>query len=419
MARTTERTTRLWVLLLVMGGIIGLPSVQALPPHPPPPLMAEVSRVFDGETIRVLLHSGAVETVRYIGIDAPSPTPSDCFGPEATLYNRDLVINRTVWLELDQLERDGAGRLFAYVYLDPSGLTMVNAILVAQGLARALDTGQASPNVRYASVFAELEGEARAAHRGLWGACPDSSSPGSNQAPRAEFTFSPQNPRPGEIVRFDAADSIDPDGSITQYNWDFGDGSTDTGLTVTHAYTRQGLFVVTLTVIDDRNAAGRTSKTIAVGDVTPPAPLPPVPPPPVSSSGKIVVIESIRYDAEGDDNSNLNGEWIILRANQQMAMRGWTLADEVGDRGVASHVYRFPEDFELRAGQRVTVFTGCGTNTDSALYWCARTQIWDNGEDTAVLKDDRGQVVDRCHYGDPDGSERGKSEFNCETLEYK
>lgn len=412
-----ERTKwiRLLPLLVIAAGAAALPSVQALPPNPAPSLMAEVSRVFDGETIRVLLHTGAVETVRYIGVDAPSPTPSDCFGPEATLYNRDLVINRTVWLELDEQERDSTGRLLAYVYLDPAGLTMVNAILIAQGLAQALDTSQSAPNLRYVDVFTQLEREARTANRGLWGACSTSSAPGSNQPPRAEFTFSPENPRPGETVRFDATESVDPDGRIVQYNWDFGDGSSANGVTATHAYTGDGVFTVTLTVIDDRNAAGRISKPIAVGEATSPLPLPPPP----SSSSKSLVIESVHYDAEGDDNANLSGEWVILRANQQIALKGWTLADEVGDRGVASHVFRFPDDFSVQAGQRVTIFTGCGTNSSSMLYWCARTQIWDNGEDTVIVKNDQGQEIDRCHYGDPDGSERGKSEFNCETLEYK
>ena len=413
------RAVRLLPLLLVIAGAAGIPSVQALPPNPAPTLMAEVSRVFDGDTIRVLLHTGAVETVHYIGIDAPSPTPSDCFGPEATLYNRDLVINRTVWLELDQQDRDSTGRLMAYVYLDSSGFTMVNAILVAQGLARALDSSQSAPNVRYTAAFSQLESEAKAANRGLWSACSTTSAPGGNQAPRAEFSFTPENPRSGEIVSFDATNSLDSDGRITQYNWDFGDGLTASGLTVIHAYARDGVYTVTLTVLDDRNSAGRATKTIVVGESTLPPPPPPAPPPPPSPLGKSVVIESIHYDAEGDDNSNLNGEWVLLRASQQVTLKGWTLADEVGDRGVASHVFRFPDDLVLRGGQRVTVFTGCGTNTESQIYWCARTQIWDNGEDTVVLKDDQGKEVDRCHYGDPDGSERGKSEFNCESLVYK
>lgn len=132
-------------------------------------------------------------------------------------------------------------------------------------------------------------------------------------------------------------------------------------------------------------------------------------------------IELIHYDAEGDDNANKNGEWIVLRANQDISLKGWTLADELGDRGVGSQATstRFPEGFVLSLGQRVKIFTGCGTDTETELYWCARTQIWDNGEDTALLKDKQDQLVDRCHYGDPDGSERGKSEFLCETRQFR
>jgi len=403
------RILRLLPLLLVIGGISGIPSVQVLPYGPQPLLMAEVSRVFDGETIRALLHTGAVEVIRYIGIDAPDPTPSACFGPEATLYNRDLVINRTVWLELDERERDDEGRLLAYVYLDPKGLAMVNAVLIAQGLARAAQT---APNLRYASLFSELEEEARAAGRGLWGAC---SSPPSaeNQPPRAQFTFSPQNPRPGETVHFDASPSYDPDGQIVKYDWDFGDGATASGPTTAHKYAQEGSFTVTLTVTDDEGAIGLARKTIQVGEAMAPPQPPPTPP------SKPLIIELIHYDAEGDDNANKNGEYIVLRAGQQVTLTGWTLADELGDRGVASHIYRFPEGFVLSSGERVTIFTGCGTDTQAELYWCARTQIWDNGEDTALLRDEQGQLVDRCHYGDPDGSERGRSEFNCETREYR
>ena len=332
---------RLLVFGLLAGLVAGLTSGRALPPQPPPAFTAEVSRVFDGETIRVLLHTGTVETVRYLGVDAPAPTPSECFGPEATLYNRDLVINRTVWLELDAQERDEQGNLLAYVYLDPQGLAMVNAILIAQGLARAQvtfeDSGQ---SLRYGALFAELEAEAQRARRGLWGACPTIPEP----TPPPEQPPGPEPPPPTE---------------------------------------------------------------------------PPGPEPSPGGERPQVVIERIHYDAEGDDNQNKNGEWVVLRAQQTVDMTGWTLADELGDRGINSHIFAFPEGFQLATSQRVKIFTGCGTNTATELFWCARTQIWDNGEDIAVLKDANGNVIDRCRYGDPDGSERGKSEFHCETREYR
>jgi hypothetical protein len=229
------------------------------------------------------------------------------------------------------------------------------------------------------------------------------------------FTFAPNNPNAGDTVRFDASLSTDPDGRITQYAWDFGDGNTGTGVTTTHAYARDGVFTVTLTVTDDHGATGQAVKTIPVGVPTtsPPTPAPPPPTP----GGKPAIIEIIHYKTA--DATNLNGQWAILRANQTVSMGGWTLADELGDRGVASHVYHFAKGFTLQAGQHIQIFSGCGTDSSSALYWCARTLIWGLGEDTAVLRDDKGQEIDDCHYADPGSDEPGITEYNCETHEYK
>lgn len=57
-----------------------------------------------------------------------------------------------------------------------------------------------------------------------------------------------------EGVTFDASSSSDPDGSIVSYEWDFGDGSTDSGETVTHKYSEQRDYTVILTVTDNDGA---------------------------------------------------------------------------------------------------------------------------------------------------------------------
>ncbi|MEP5610764.1 MAG: PKD domain-containing protein [Cyclobacteriaceae bacterium] len=53
------------------------------------------------------------------------------------------------------------------------------------------------------------------------------------------------------LVTFDGSESFDLDGSITAYNWDFGDGSTGTGAITTHTYTQAGTFTATLSATDD------------------------------------------------------------------------------------------------------------------------------------------------------------------------
>jgi len=82
------------------------------------------------------------------------------------------------------------------------------------------------------------------------------------------FVFTPTAPAQGQTVLFDAQTST---GGISRYRWDFGDGATAQGVTVSHAYSELGTYFVRLTLED---AAGRTtsiSRSIAVGQAPAPA----------------------------------------------------------------------------------------------------------------------------------------------------
>jgi PKD repeat protein len=63
-------------------------------------------------------------------------------------------------------------------------------------------------------------------------------------------------------VAFTSSGSIDPDGTIVSYAWDFGDGGTSTEANPSHTYTAPGSYVTTLTVTDD--ADGTSSATVAI-----------------------------------------------------------------------------------------------------------------------------------------------------------
>ncbi len=126
---------------------------------------AQVVRVIDGDTIEVQMESGTTD-VRYIGIDTPETHGEvERYGKEASNYNKDLVGNKTVWLEIGKEARDKYGRLLAYVYLDPAKKAMVNAILVAQGYAKVMTI---PPDVKFADTFKKLAKNARKGKRGLW-----------------------------------------------------------------------------------------------------------------------------------------------------------------------------------------------------------------------------------------------------------
>ena len=76
-------------------------------------------------------------------------------------------------------------------------------------------------------------------------------------------------------VYFSAAASTDPDGQIVSYAWNFGDGAQDNGLFTEHKYTKQGSFVVTLTVTDDKGASSLVKRTVFVIESSSSAQLPP------------------------------------------------------------------------------------------------------------------------------------------------
>jgi C1A family cysteine protease len=70
-----------------------------------------------------------------------------------------------------------------------------------------------------------------------------------------------------EII-FNSDESIDVDGEIISYKWDFGDGTTSTGKTITHSYSQSGIYKVELTVTDDNNQTS-TDITLAGIDMEP------------------------------------------------------------------------------------------------------------------------------------------------------
>ena len=89
-----------------------------------------------------------------------------------------------------------------------------------------------------------------------------------NRVPVASFKVDKHWVGVNDELEFDASDSSDPDGTIVQYVWSFGDGTTGEGMIVEHAYTTAGGSgwqpLVTLTVIDEDGGSGSTSQKVNV-----------------------------------------------------------------------------------------------------------------------------------------------------------
>jgi len=85
----------------------------------------------------------------------------------------------------------------------------------------------------------------------------------SNKPPRQVAIFaSPVSGSPF-AVSF-AGSATDPDGYIAHYGWDFGDGTTGSGETVTHTYKVPGIFVVRLTAADNNGATVSLTQEVTV-----------------------------------------------------------------------------------------------------------------------------------------------------------
>ncbi|MFC7137748.1 lamin tail domain-containing protein [Halobaculum litoreum] len=102
-----------------------------------------------------------------------------------------------------------------------------------------------------------------------------------------------------------------------------------------------------------------------------------------------LAIATVHADAAGDDNDNLNDEYVTFEnvGESTLDLSGWTVAD------AADHVYTVPDGTTLAPGEQVTLYTGSGTDTAGELYWGSGSAIWNNGGDTVVVRDADGTVV--------------------------
>jgi PKD repeat protein len=86
------------------------------------------------------------------------------------------------------------------------------------------------------------------------------------EPPTAVITVTPgtTGTAPFTVV-FDASSSTD-DRGIASYSWTLGDGTTGSGVLVSHAYTNSGAYIVVLTVTDYFGNKGYATEVITVGD---------------------------------------------------------------------------------------------------------------------------------------------------------
>lgn len=105
----------------------------------------------------------------------------------------------------------------------------------------------------------------------------------------------------------------------------------------------------------------------------------------------------IYYNSPGPDdgsNASLNAEYVTLKnvGTTGRYLTGWTVRD------AQDHVYKFGT-FRLKAGAKVRIHTGKGTNTSTDRYWGRSWYVWNNTGDKATLRNAYGTWRDSCSWG--------------------
>lgn len=168
--------------LILVGAAFLLAPLTQLPPQAPSPSPtilpvvypsgehAQVTRVVDGDTIRVTV-AGTERVVRLIGVNAPESVapgkPVECYGTEAARYTAAILGDQAVTLTSDesQQDQDRYGRLLRYVFLSGQ---LFNQQLIKEGYA--LEYTYDRPYALQ-QQFKQAQEEAKQAGLGLWAAC--------------------------------------------------------------------------------------------------------------------------------------------------------------------------------------------------------------------------------------------------------
>lgn len=145
--------------------------------------------------------------------------------------------------------------------------------------------------------------------------------PPLNRPPEASFTFEVDE----LTVAFTDA-STDPDGTVTDYFWEFdvvNGGATSTEQNPTHTYAEEGTYLVRLTVTDDDGDTGSTGAAIVVqpgpggtfGDFTEVTPNEPYFITPQDEDFWVATTAPSDYDADGDLDVAVLGFYVVYNVS--------------------------------------------------------------------------------------------------------
>ncbi|MCU7806740.1 MAG: PKD domain-containing protein [Candidatus Thiodiazotropha sp. (ex Semelilucina semeliformis)] len=188
---------------------------------------------------------------------------------------------------------------------------------------------------------------------GCGGTNTDNPTSSVNQNPVATIVATPTSGMATLSVNANAGQSSD-DGSIVNYQWDFGDGNTSQGPVTSHNYTQAGSYVLSLTVTDNEGASDTASTTIQVTNPPPPANQNPVATIAATpTSGPAALLVNVDASQSSDDGSIVNYLWNFGDGNTSQSV-------------VTTHTYAQAGSYTLSL--TVTDNEGVTNNTSTTIH---------------------------------------------------
>jgi PKD repeat protein len=141
--------------------------------------------------------------------------------------------------------------------------------------------------------------------------------------------------------------STDTDGTLVAWRWDFGEGSSATGQSISHTYAEAGTYAVSLTVTDENGATDSTTQSLAVAS---------------SSTGNIT-LTALGYKVKGLLKASLSWKG-ATSSNMDIYRNGIKIAtsaqsgfytDHINQRGKQSYAYQVCGEETGTCSNEVTV----------------------------------------------------------------
>lgn len=128
---------------------------------------------------------------------------------------------------------------------------------------------------------------------------------------------------------------------------------------------------------------------------------PPTTPPEESERGSVdganaIVIDEIHENTAGPDEGDGADEYVVLEnaSESPVDLSGWTVENEAG------RSYRFSDGTALDPGDRITLYSGEGTDTDTDRYWGTEEPVWRTRGETVVVTTPTGErVIEESYKG--------------------